>query len=177
MIRTVDATLVDDPNPTRIRMRPAKHYLERVDFALYASMRCGGASLSAAARRAMHLAGLLRDPRPFAWALAQDSEASAHDGMATVLGFFDEPGARRSLVRYIHEYFEHRAGTVLGVEAAVYALARSPFGGCATTLQLDERDALLRTQSDALDSRVRWTASRVLRSWEQQWGREQLLWL
>lgn len=177
MMRTVDAALLADPNPTRVRQRAAKHYLERVDFALYASWRCGGASLSAAARRAMHIAGLLRDPRPFACALEQESEAPAHDGMATVLGFFDEPGARRSLVRYIHGYFDNRAGTILGVEAAVYALARSPFGGCTTRLEPDERDALVRTQMDAMDARARWTASRVLTSWDQQWDQQQLLWL
>lgn len=176
-VRTVAARTVCNPNPANVRKRPAKHHIERVDFAMYTSWRCGGPALSAAARRAMHLAGQLRDPRPFVSALLDDDEAPAHDGLATVLGFFDEPGARRVLLRYINEHLDSGTGTVPGVECAVYGLARLPFGGCASVLHPEERDALVRVGRAGLDDHLRWMARRVLTSWDEDWDQDQLLWL
>jgi hypothetical protein len=177
MVRTVKVTAGCDADPAYIQKRRPKHHIERLDFAMYASWRCGGPRLSAAARRAMHLAGQLRDPRPFASALLDVREAPAHDALATILGFFDEPGARRVLVRYIQEHLDSGTGTVAGLECAVYGLARSPFGGCANLMQPDERNALVRVGHTGLDDRLRWMARRVLTSWNQTWSREELLWL
>lgn len=169
--------------PERARPgRRAHTSLDRAAFACYAIARWAGPNLATFAARAFHVLGELRDPTPFIAVLKSNKYLASHVMAASALGILDDSLSRNALVNYLNKGLtpsgDYRRGIPpSGVRAAVYGLARLPFGGLATSLRPKERDMLERVALNAADPELQKVARRVLTAWTEKWRRNQLLYL
>jgi hypothetical protein len=126
--------------------------------------------------------GELRTPLPFRATLLNPTATARHTAAAAVLGFYDDKVSRAVLLEYLQRFISNlgRVGedtTVVAAETAVLGLARLPFGAVATELTRDEHRVLLEVSARGIDERVQTVARRVVRSWDESWDRDRLLFL
>jgi len=97
---------------------------------------------------------------------------------AAALGVFDDPASRAALAMYLEKT---ASGTEVGVSGAgvlnaVVGLTPLPFGRVCNKRSARERALLQQIEAARGDRwRVRRTAGRVLRAWDENWSTQRLL--
>lgn len=174
--------LVEPPSdevPKAAAGRPVEKYFERISYVGYTVRRWGGPRFGALVGLAVHVAGDLRHPAPFAETLMWDS-LETHAGAAAVLGILDDPASREVLVAYLRRVMEggvegRSPDLLASVETAVLGLAPLPVGGRAQRITEEERKVLGQLIEWTEDAVLQETARVALRAWDESWSAEALM--
>ncbi len=159
------------------KARRTECFLERVGFVCYAMSRWASIRLASLSSQASYVLGDLRD-RQLLIAGLRPGNLAVHPLMAAALAILDDPESRDALVAYISTFLApggFRSTSLPAVEVAVLGLAPLPFAGLASELRDHERQVLMEVANAPADADLRWTARRVLASWDEHWTRDQLL--
>lgn len=182
LVRVIQGNIgMEGPDEAAGHGRPVETCLDRIEFVRYSAARWGGPRFRSFVARGCHAMGGLRTSEPFIQTLVDPSARGSHIAAASALGLLDDERSRNALVAHIVESLRGEEPgkiaphiTVPGVHAAIYGLARLPVGGISDGLRDAEREVLELVGEEGHDEPLRGLARRVLRAWDEDWGREQL---